>query len=60
MDGQAVGIERVACRMGAELGVLAVERLFTVRRSGFVSVVVALDLAGIDNGVIQRPIYGEG
>ena len=48
---QAIGAERVAGRMGLELGVLAVERLARFWRGDFVAVVVALRLAGSDDGV---------
>ena len=49
-NSQAVGAQRVAGRVDFELGVLPVEWLTRPRRGDFVPVIVALRLAGIDDG----------
>ena len=49
MNSQAIGAELVRRLNAPVLGVLAVERLPGLRRSDFVSVVVALGLAGADH-----------
>ena len=50
MNRQAVSAQCIAGRMMVELRVLAVKRLPRFRRNNFVLVVVALCLAGINNG----------
>ena len=54
MNSQAVGAEFVRRLCDPVLGVLSIEWLSGIRRRDFVSVVVALGLAGADNPVTQR------